>query len=459
MAFFRDILGIEPWDRQVELIEAVWSRSRVAVRSGHKTGKSNALAGMALAWVATRPGARVILTSATFRQVKQILWREIRILHGRAARRIGGKLHDDPETGLVFPDGRQVFGFSTSDPDAAAGLSGANILFLVDEAQGVPRQIFEVLEGNAAGGAHIVMCGNPTQTSGTFFDAFHGQADDWHRIHISSEETPNVREGRIVIPGLATRDWVEERKRVWGEDSPMYRVRVRGDFPAQAGNAVIGLDLVNAAVAAWADAEADGPLEVGVDPAFDGADETVIFPRRGLKLFEPEVVRQLDPVEVAHKVVEVVRRHTGGRWEPVQVKVDAIGIGAGVVAHLARWDTARQLGIEAVAVKSSERPTRSGRNGAPAYFNLRSQMWFEAAAWLRAGGAIPPIPRLEADLVTPTYEPDARDRLKVEGKKEIRRRLGRSPDYGDAMCLAVYQAPVAPTYQGLTGVQLPGRRM
>lgn len=459
VAFFSEVLGIDPWDRQVELIRAIWHHHRVAIRAGHKVSKSNTLAGVALAWVSTKDGARVVLTSSTFRQVKQILWRELRILHSRAANQIGGKLHDDPETGLVFPDGRQVFGFSTQDPDAAAGISGANVLFLVDEGQGVPRQIYEVLEGNAAGGAHIAVAGNPSQTSGTYFDAFHSQADEWHRIRISSEESPNVRAGRIVIPGLATREWVEDRKRVWGEDSDLYRVRVRGDFPKQASNAVISIDAVTAAVAAWEVTEAEGPLELGVDPAYDGADETVIFPRRGRKLFEPEVVRKLDGVEVAGKVLEVVRKHYQGIYERVRVKIDVVGIGASAADQLDHSEAARILGIEVVPVKSQESPTRGGRAGEPEYFNLRSQLWFGMADWLKDGGALPQISRLERDLVTPTFDLDNKNRLKVESKKEIRKRLGRSPDYGDAACLAVYDAPSAPTYQGLTEIRLPRRRM
>ena len=73
-----------------------------------------------------------------------------------------------------------------------AGISGPDILFIIDEASGVPEDIFEAIEGNRAAGADVILCSNPTQTSGTFFDAFHSKRDLWHPLTISSEETPNV---------------------------------------------------------------------------------------------------------------------------------------------------------------------------------------------------------------------------------------------------------------------------
>jgi phage terminase large subunit len=81
------------------------------------------------------------------------------------------------------------------------------------------------VEGNRAGGAKVIMFSNPTNTSGTFYEAFHGQRNFWHPIHISAEESPNVIGGQILIPGLATAEWVEEKRLDWGEGSPLYQVR------------------------------------------------------------------------------------------------------------------------------------------------------------------------------------------------------------------------------------------
>ncbi len=131
-----------------------------------------------------------------------------------------------------------------------------------------------------AGGASILLISNPTQTSGTFYEAFTTKRHLWHTIHISSETTPNVTEGRTIIPGLATRAWVEEKKADWGEESPLFQVRVRGNFPDQAENSVIGLGLIEAARARYDNAPAalSGRFDLGVDVARYGDDTTVLQP-------------------------------------------------------------------------------------------------------------------------------------------------------------------------------------
>lgn len=422
--FFREVLGITPWGRQQEILDAVARYPKVAVRSGHKVGKSISAAGVALWWVATRPGARVVLTSASYRQVRSILWRELRTLHTATRRPIGGELHLDPDSGLQFPDGREVVGFSTTEPERMSGISGAHLLFILDEASGIPAEIFEAIEGNRAGGAKVLMLSNPTRTSGTFFEAFNTKREFWHPLHISAEESPNVREGRIVIPGLATREWVEEKRREWGETSPLYQVRVRGDFPSQAENAIIPLVLVEDATGRWAETPADGRLILGVDVARFGDDETVIFPVRGPRAMEPIVIKGMDTVNVAGKVLETARTLRTPGEQPL-VKVDVIGVGAGVYDHLSRSSD-----VEAVSVNVSNAATEDG------YALIRDQLWFSLKSWL-ATGAVPSDAKLEAELVAPTYAFDTQGRTKVEPKEQIKQRLGRSPDRADALALAV----------------------
>jgi phage terminase large subunit len=274
VGFARDILLTRLWSRQAEIANATARHPRVAVRSGHKIGKSTVAAVIALWWLCTRGRARVVMTSASGRQVRSILWKEVSRLYARATRksgnktvsRIGGKLHKVPDRGLQFADGREVIGFSTHEPEKMAGMSGDELLFIVDEASGVPEAIFEAIEGNRAGGARIVMFGNPTQQSGTLYDSFHTKREFWVCIHVSSEESPNVVHGKLLFRGLATREWVEEKRRDWGTNSPVYQVRVRGDFADQADNAVIGLALVETASGRWLETPAEGQLEFGVDP-------------------------------------------------------------------------------------------------------------------------------------------------------------------------------------------------
>lgn len=436
--FSDEALGQASWSKQAEFMRAVASHDRVAVRSGHKTGKSNSFAKLAYWFVLTQgPDARVIMTSAGNRQVKSILWREIKSMHRHARVPIGGTMHDDPATGLKFADGREIVGFTTKDKEKMAGYSGAKLLFLVDEGSGVPDDIYQAIDGNRAGGAKIAAASNPTQTSGWFYDAFHEKRAFWRGVHLKSTDTPNVTEGRIVIPGLATREWCDEKAAEYGVDSSLYAVRVAGDFPGQGTNAVIGLALVTNATSDWSGtdfATAAGRLNLGVDVARYGDDESVIQPRRGQVTREPLVLSKHDTVHVAGATREFaldLRR----KGERPLVKVDVIGIGAGV-ADILRQDPE----LEVIDVNVASSPTAQPESG-PGYALLRDQLWFATRDWLKAGGKMPSDTRLETELVAPTYSFDPRGRLKVESKDAIRKRLNRSPDRADALALAVYEPP------------------
>lgn len=436
--FAWEALGITCWGRQAELLQAVATRRRVAVKSGHKVGKSTSAVILALWYVVTRPRARVIMTSSSGRQVRAILWKELRRVYREAPYKIGGQLHKVPDAGLQFDDGREILGFSTDEPEKMAGFSG-DILFILDEASGIPEVIFEAIEGNRAGGAGIVLFSNPTQTSGTFYDAFHSKRHLWCPITVSSEETPNVVEGRIVIPGLAAREWIDEKREDWGVESPLYQVRVLGNFPQQGSNAVVGLTLVEVAQKRWdEDGSGEGRLELGVDPARFGEDESVIAPRRGKKIFTLRAFLGLDGVQLAGEVIKAIRdlRRPGDALP--RVKVDAIGIGASCCDQLRyHRDENGEAELELIEVNSASAATTE------AHHRLRDQLWFGITDWLKEGGELPPDDKLARDLVAPTYSFDAQSRQQVEPKKDTKARLGRSPDRADAVALSIFQGAAA----------------
>ncbi|HSC89385.1 MAG TPA: hypothetical protein VLC09_19010, partial [Polyangiaceae bacterium] len=256
VAFFREVLGVDPWHRQIEIIEAVRDHKRVAVRSGHKVSKSHSAAGLALWFFCSFDDARVVMTSTTARQVDDILWRELRMvlhrsgvcaackaadraaypdqphLHTRAPCEHSTLIPEEPaekaKTGLHSADFREVVGFTAKEAEAVAGVSGKNLLYIVDEASGVRQEIFEAIEGNRAGGARILMLSNPTKNEGEHFDAFHSKKHLYKTVTVSSEETPNVVERRLVIPGLCEHEFVDEKKEEWGEESALYKIRVKG---------------------------------------------------------------------------------------------------------------------------------------------------------------------------------------------------------------------------------------
>lgn len=463
--FAREVLRIDLWNGQAGLVRAIAEHSSVACRSGHKTGKTTALAIIALWWVCTRYRARVILTAASHRQVEKVLWKEIKRLYFRAARRvcscgsdrlpcrncpegtskvraglpIGGDMHESAEGGLTFRDGREIIGFATIDPERMAGFSGPNMLFLVDEASGVTDEIFEAIDGNRASGARIVMTSNPTKTSGTFYEAFTSERSEWHQIVLRSlDAAREVGEGRFPAgTGLATPEWCAEKSRTWGEEDSRYQVRVLGDFPTNGSDAMIPLALIEAAKRRWTPRPPPvGRTSIGVDVAWTGNDRTALVWARGKWSSEPKVLKGSDPVEVAAAVLELVRevRLPGER---VVVRIDISNMGAGVYAILRR-----EPDIEVIGMLSQESATTEG------YSRLRDQVWGSLEAWLKEEGAIAPLPALAADLAAPLREHDVRARLKCESKFDIRKRLGRSTDLADALGLAVFEAP-APLWDPL----------
>lgn len=437
VTFAKEVCGLRLWKRQEDFLSAVRDHDRVTVTSGHKTGKSTSFA--VLAWWFTcdpdeRPGARVPMTSASARQVKKILWREIRAMWRRAAKRgyfLGPEPALDPETGVQWDDGREIFGFTARDPEKAAGTSGAWLLFLLDEASGIPEEIFEAIEGNRAGGAKVVLASNPTQQSGEFYESHHAKRRFYRALEISSEDAAAVDP---PIPGLASRGWIEEKREEWGEDSPLYLVRVKGRFAPQASDSVIGLGLVLDAVERGREdpAESDAPLCVGFDVARFGDDETILAPRRGSRVYPLIPITAGDGPDTAARALLALA--DAGVLRPLELPrliVDANGVGASVYDALVRREDCEALAVN-TAVAASK---------ADDYINLRAELHFQFREWLKTG-ALPEDDRLQSELVAPKYTIAAKNRIQVESKDEIRKRLRRSPDRADAVMLSIYAPSV-----------------
>lgn len=477
VGFFTKVLGIEPWGRhdglpadqasQVDILEAVRDNTLVAERSGHKIAKSCSAGGLALWWVLTRLYGKVTLTAPTGHQVKGILWEEVRKIHGqqhpaqrgKTLPKLPGRAALDPYNGLELGPGWGIWGKTPDAPEAMSGVSGADQLFIIDEASGYPENLLEAILGNLAGGGKVLLIGNPTRTSGTFFDAFHGKRGAWKAMHTASTSTPNFFGHRI--PGLADPEWLRTiAEPLWiGPGFPLYDVRVLGNFPGQASNSIVGLDLVEVARLRWAGAVAEGRLEVGLDVARDGEDESISFPRRGQKAIDPLSIKinyAPDAAPPGHQVGETCARHVRGLMTPgdagarrPRIKVDSIGVGTAALDYLAsKYNDAFEI-IGVCSGSSADKTLVLAPGGADhephtaydEYSNLRAQMAFGVAAWLRAGGALPPDEKLAADLVAPTNYITRTGKIGVEDKAEIKKRLKRSPDRGDALALSVYEPP------------------
>ena len=246
-AFAEAYLGVQLWRRQEEVLEALSQKRRVAVKAGNGLGKGFTAAVAVLWFLSCHSPAIVLTTAPTARQVRHVLWREIRRLHGSAAGLLGGAMLT---TRYELANDRFALGLSTDEADQFQGFHSPNMLIVVDEAEGVSEQIYEAIDAvMTASNCKLLLIGNPTSDSGTFRRAFHEDRRMYHTITISALESPNVEQQQVVVPGLTTAEWVTERAGLWGEASPMYQARVLGLFCDQPQNCLIPLSKIEQAIA------------------------------------------------------------------------------------------------------------------------------------------------------------------------------------------------------------------
>lgn len=463
--FAREVLDRELWQKQAEWVQAAAEPdARVSVVSGHKTGKTLGESTIALwAWATFEP-VRVFLFAPKIEHIEKIaLWKEIEQLYknsGRCAacrakehaqcRHDEGRWrcrpqppcawcspigdaswwNEDPTTGLRSPDGRrEILAYTAQNVDALGGLSGPKMFFIFDEAGGIKPVFFEAMHGNAAGGATMIMAGNPLHTSGEQYDAHHSQKHKWRAFEISSEETPNAKTGEKRYPGLATREWCDDRAEAWGRDSSTYDIRVRGRFPRYAPGQLLRVDEVEAAERRWATTEFRGRLQLGVDVAFTG-DEAVIAPRRGYKIGDLVVVSNTDPDALAAHVAHVARDLRLPHERPPIVAYDAQGKAGRDFGEALR---AFEKELEVVPVRTDFQPRDPGR-----FADRRTELAHGFAAWIKRGGAIPTDAKLEGEIGWMVTRPNKKDdaRPTLPSNDEFKKLHGRSPDRFDACKLA-----------------------
>ena len=423
-------LNAKLWTKQEEILEAMRDNTRVAVRSCNGSGKTFIAAHAVLWWLTCFPDSIVITTAPTEHQVRDVLWREIRRAYHENEEIIGGKLL---RTSLELDDKHYAQGLSTNTPERFQGFHEGHILFVVDEASGVREGIFEAIEGSmTSDNARMLLHGNPTALSGYFYEAFHSRRSLWKTIHISALDTPNFadEDEEVTWPNLVTPQWVKDAKVNWGEDSPMYQIRVLGDFPSESEDTLISLKTIENAVEGKdqvPDAQDGKPVELGVDVARFGSDRTVICARRGDRVIEMESYTKKDTMETAGLVNEFVTRHS-----PSCVRVDAIGVGAGVVDRLKELEVPGVTGINV-----ARRATNQEH-----FANLKAELYDGLRERFQQGRIrIPADRKLISELASIRYSFSSSGQIRIEDKDELRSRGRPSPDMADALMLAFAQTP------------------
>lgn len=437
------------WSKQREIAESVRDNRYTAVPSAHDMGKSWVAANV-LAWFGdvhnpNRPRqVALVWTAPTYRQVSQIMTQEL--IEAHTAAELPGRVGLDSQWKI----GDRLIGFGRKPADynqaAFQGTHARYVLVVIDEACGVPKSIFEAVDALVTNeGARVLAIGNPDDPDSHFAkicDPGSREGKGWNVIPVDGLQSPNFTGEYVpedLRPMLLGRTWVQERVERWGEDSAIYQAKVRGLFSKTASRSMIRYAIVARArrLEYGVDPTPGGPLGgvLGVDVARSesGDRNTIVSAYRG-RIEIVDTFHEVDLEKVADRVVEA-RREGGPNWKSV---VDGDGVGGGLVDILRRR---RENVVEFRGSKRAvRRPTR--------YRNRRAEAWAGARDQLNAGlWALPPddgdedADDLAADLSAPRRQTDPDGRTGLESKDDIARRLGRSPDLGDACVMAISVRP------------------
>ena len=428
-AYAAEVARMHLTSSQRKILLGLQEHDRVAVKAGNAVGKTAAVGFVMQHHLAGGPGSVVVSTSATEAQLRRVLWRELR----SQFKRTGHFFNPSTvmETEIRLADDWFAVGFSTDVPEAMQGIHAERILVVVDEASGVSEDIYDAIEGVLAGGqAKLLIVGNPLRTSGTFFDAFNSRRDEFHTLTISAFDTPNFT-GEDVPRGLRKRlvqpRWVERlEKREAGSNA--YRIKVLGEFPAQADDTVISLDDLTQAQTATL--EPGLPLVLGLDVARYGSDETVLALREGNRIRILDAWHGRSLMETTGRVIEHARRLQIERARRPRIVIDDAGVGGGVTDRL------REQGFNVVGFNGGSRARHSND-----YPNRRSELWFDCSEVLPALDLDPADEELGRELLAPSYSFDSSGARVVEQKSNTRKRLRRSPDRADAILLTLAVDP------------------
>lgn len=419
VSFVRDVLKVEPDPWQEELLTAVNDGTRrLSVRSGHGTGKSAVASWTMLWYLTTRYPVKIVVTAPTSAQLYDALFSE--------TKRWFNELPHALQQCFDVKSDRIAHKSAPSDcfcaarvskkevPESLQGVHSENVLLVVDEASGIPETIFEAASGSMSGtNACTILLGNPTRSSGFFFDTHHRQAGEWWTRKVSCVDSPRVSD-----------EYVREMSIRYGDQSNAYRVRVLGEFPVTDDDTIIGLELCQSAMDREVEVLEDEPIIWGLDVARFGSASSVLCKRQGRKVISLTRYKGLDLMSLSGAVMAEWESLLP-RQQPTQVCVDSIGVGGGVVDRL------RELGLPVVGINTSESPAMR-----QTYLNLRAELWFKVKAFLEGRDCqLPRDDNLVAELVSIKYKFTSSGRMQIESKSDAAKRGLASPDSGDALCL------------------------
>lgn len=429
--FAEDMMNFHADKWQADVLMALSGDPKVSVRSGQGVGKTG-LESIAVVWyLCTRPFPKVVATAPTRQQLYDVLWAEIS--KWLSTSKIENLLQWTKTK--IYMKGFEERWWATArtavKPENMQGFHEDYMLFVVDEASGVSDPIMEAILGTLTGYENkLLMCGNPTRTSGTFYDSHNRDRDLYKTFKVSSLDSPRT-----------SKDNIEMLRRKYHEGSDPWRVRVLGEFPKGESDSLISLEIAETAMTTRASIEDKFTLHIGNDIARFGDDETVIAPRIGGKVFKLQTYSKKDTMETAGNVLRTIDifKKEYNQINRVKIKTDDDGLGAGVTDRLREVIRQMNLGYEVIPIKNG-----SNAIDEDMYFNKSAEMWDNVRELLQENFSnfiqgkpgtieLPEDDKLIKQLSNRKFSVDSKGKIRLEDKKEMKKRIGESPDRADAV--------------------------
>jgi len=425
--FASEVLRFIPDDWQHQVLNDLAQSSKITIASGQGVGKT-ALQSVALLWfLMCHRNARVVATAPTQRQLNDILWSEVDKWRERSPRLREMLGYTKTRVYLKGFENRWfAVARTATKPENMQGFHEDNMLFIVDEASGVSDPIMEVIHGTLSGANNkLLMCGNPTRTSGFFYDSHHADKALYVAYKISSLNSSRTNKENI-----------QSLIRKFGRDSNVVRVRVDGEFPIDEDDVFITMSDINTALSTEPVLEPVELIEIGIDVARFGDDCTVIASRVNNTILPMNVRNGQDTQETAEKAVAIARQLRAEHRYPgkIYVKIDDNGVGGGVtdgIRKIKRMDGDLDwLVVMPVVFVGTFKHTH--------YQDFNTYLWGVLKDALSDGLiALPSDNDLIGELSCRKKSFSPNGRIKIESKDQMKKRGMQSPDRGDAVALAV----------------------
>lgn len=392
---------------------------RHSVRAGHGVGKGVVIAILALWFPLTHHDSKAVLTANSQDQLRDNNWPEIRKWHKRLPEQLQRQVQIDEERLYIKAAPEMAFVVrrtaSKTNPEALQGIHAKHVLYLVDEASGIPDIVFEVAQGSmSTHGAMACLFSNPTRNSGYFFDTHNKLRTRWRTWRVNCEDVTRAR-GHIqeIIEG-------------YGKESNRYRVRVLGEFPTADDDVVIPLAWLEAAKARAVETANVVPIW-GVDVGRFGNDSSALAKRKGNRLLEPVTEwHGLDTMQLCGRIYREWQR-TDDELKPWCILIDVIGLGAGVVDRL------KEMELPAIGINVSETASNDEK-----FMRQRDELWWLGREWFEARDCYIGLDEaLIGELSTVTYDYASNGKIVVESKKDMKKRGVKSPNRADAFLLTL----------------------